>query len=138
MFNYNSMSWTLEGNALAEYQRAVFQFLLMQNLLGTYYPENGVKLFDITIKSHALAHSAFQAKFLNPVLTWCWSGEDFMHTIKDVAQNNMSGTTTRQLSYSVTRAYCSGIHFLWTPHEQWWSAKARAQQEQGRARSSRG
>ena len=58
----NKEEYALKGDVLIQYQMAIFIFLAMQNHLGDYYPRHGLKLFDITSKSHYLAHSAYQAE----------------------------------------------------------------------------
>ena len=115
----NRTSVALRGDSLMQYRANIFLFLLMQNSLGLYYPEHGYKLFDVTPKSHFLAHSAWQAEFLNPVLTWCFSGEDFMRKIKDVAGNSVHGTPMYKVGNSVTDAYCQGMHLLMTESNFW-------------------
>ena len=117
----NELEWCYTGSVLYNFQRAIFLFLLVQNQLGAYFPSIGIKLFDVTIKSHALAHVAFQAAFLNPCLTWCWSGEDFMSKVKLVTQNQVNGASAKLVTYNVANAYCSGMHFELTPAENWWS-----------------
>ena len=116
----NSHLHVLRGEALNEYRANVFMFLTMQNLLGAHYPAHGFKLFDITPKSHFLAHSAWQAEWLNPTLGWCFSGEDFMRKIKDIAGNSVHGVSMWRVGEKVAEGYCQGMHFLLTPANYWW------------------
>eukprot|EP00959_Pyramimonas_sp_CCMP1952_P359000 7517290-Pyramimonas_sp.AAC.1 len=48
----------LQNNDAHEYGKAVWDFLVIQNACANHYQSCDYKVFDITIKSHYLAHSA--------------------------------------------------------------------------------
>ena len=120
VLDQNSSAYKLEGAALQAYQSSIFAFLTVQNALAVHYNAHGYKLFNITPKSHYLAHSAVQAAYLNPRFAWCFGGEDFMQTMKRIGGMCACGTSIYKRSDSVLERYSAGMHFLLTPVDQWW------------------
>ena len=47
--------------------------------LMTFY--KGIKLFNLTSKTHFVLHSLFNARWLHPSLVWCYKGEDQMQRV---------------------------------------------------------
>jgi len=92
-----------------EFETNIWVFLLMQNALGLHFSELGEMLFDITPKSHYLAHIALFAKHLNPRLGWCYAGEDFMHTIKVLGSSAAVGNTASMAGCKLMRKYVYGL-----------------------------
>ena len=113
--------FALKGDTLVQYQMAIFIFLNAQNALGTWYPDEGLKLFDITYKSHALGHSALQAEWINPVLSWCFKGEDFMQKVRKISTNCSKGTALHKVGQAVLEKWCTGMWFNLLPASKWWS-----------------
>eukprot|EP00969_Alexandrium_andersonii_P290938 12860411-Alexandrium_andersonii.AAC.1 len=58
---------TLPPRAARDFKANVFKFLGLQQGLQTSALANGFKFFNITIKSHYLAHLGLLAKLVNPV-----------------------------------------------------------------------
>ena len=112
----------LQGQELAEYQLAIFVFLCMQNALATYFCSNGIFLFNITIKSHYLAHGALQAAWLHPGRAWCFAGEDLMQHLKRVMEYSTHGIRVHQWSERLLEKYCEGMHLELTDVNAWYRA----------------
>jgi hypothetical protein len=112
--------FALQGEDLQRYRTAVFSFLVMQNVLAGYYNNHGLKLFNITIKSHYLAHSAVQAAWLHPVKGWCFTGEDLMQKLKNVANYSVHGIKPGNLGVTLLEKYCTGMFFELSPASQWY------------------
>eukprot|EP00969_Alexandrium_andersonii_P290743 12850753-Alexandrium_andersonii.AAC.1 len=53
--------------AAATFRTSIFKFLELQNELQASALSNGLRFFNVTIKSHYLAHAAIRAHLLNPV-----------------------------------------------------------------------
>jgi hypothetical protein len=116
----NPTAYKFEGAVLEQYQSAIFVFLAMQNALAVHFNSHGYKVFNITLKSHYLAHGALQAAFLNPRLAWCFGGEDFMQTMKRVGGMCGFGTSIYRRAHAVMERYSAGMHFLMQPVSRWW------------------
>ena len=112
--------YKLEGPMLDAYQGAIFVFLAVQNQLCVHWCSRGVKLFNITFKSHILAHSAFQAAYYNPRLGWTFRGEDFMQVMKRIAASSSFGTPLRKRAYNTMEKYSRGMWFQMCPADNWW------------------
>ncbi|OLP93413.1 hypothetical protein AK812_SmicGene24693 [Symbiodinium microadriaticum] len=61
----------------ANFRDSMNGFLLLQSQLCQHFADHDPQLFRLTEKSHFLQHLAMEAKFVNPRLIWCFSGEDF-------------------------------------------------------------
>lgn len=97
--------------AAREFQAAVRAFLLCSNALAGHFAAANLKLFNITIKFHYLAHCADQAQWMNPRLGWCYAGEDYMSKVKKTASSCLRGTPPEQVSAKMLRKYRMGMHF---------------------------
>eukprot|EP00973_Karenia_brevis_P044299 6137511-Karenia_brevis.AAC.1 len=70
-----------------EFEKALFVYLACQNHLASFYnsDEGGnLMMFNVTIKSHMLAHVALLSRNLNPRAAWCYMGEDLMQRTKQL------------------------------------------------------
>ena len=65
-------------------------------------------LFSITIKCHYLLHLGFHCQQLNPRLSICYNGEDYMHQMKILISKTANGNNAAQVSSKM----CSKIR-LW-------------------------
>ena len=118
--------YVLKGDDLTKYQDAIWTFLSMQNALAVHYNRLplALHLFDITIKSHYLAHSAFQAAWLHPTLGWCFSGEDLMQKMRGVTSQCCNGVPLQRTGLAVMEKYCVGMYFELSPSDKWWRVEA--------------
>ena len=95
--------------ARAEFKAACFTFAQLNTALGQEFHTKGVFLFHHTIKMHYLCHIGLVAEYMNPRLSWCYSGEDLMHIIKELVQGSYAGTGPLQLPPKVMRKYAVGF-----------------------------
>ena len=103
-------SYVLPPEAARRFKHAIFSFLACFNALGSHYMAANVKLFDITIKAHYLAHAALRASELNPRLGWCFSGEDFMKHAKKLLGMCATGTCAQLTSRKFADQYLVAMH----------------------------
>ena len=96
--------------AATEFEQSAFAFCVVYNALATHHNLQRKMIFDITVKHHYLLHVAINAKFLNPRKGWCYAGEDFMHTSKEVASSCTRGTPPGLTSKKFLQKYREGMH----------------------------
>ena len=75
------------------FETAAFDALALLTAVADHYMRVDPKpLFNITIKAHYLVHIAVNARYLNPRLAMCYSGEDYMHHMKRCVAMAIRGT----------------------------------------------
>ena len=103
----------------AEFSQKCFEVLSIIKYVNGYFAANPVQipgsavskpLFNVTIKCHCLTHIAHMASFINPRLSICYSGEDFMRYIKQVVQKTVMGNTTVRCGLRVTEKIRMAMH----------------------------
>ena len=112
----------LPPEAADDFERAAWGFLGCLTALAKHYNALGLKVFDVTVKAHYLAHCALKSRDLSPRLGWCYCGEDFMGKMKKVAQASMRGVKMSKVGHKVLFKYCWGLHFLLDNTGRWWRA----------------
>ena len=101
--NFNDYRWPREEHE--QFYNLVMNYLKLQTSLAKFYGEQGLFLFDVTIKSHYLAHLALMSQYLNPRLAWTFTGEDLMHFIKILAQSCVRGNRMSRVSKKMLQKY---------------------------------
>eukprot|EP00959_Pyramimonas_sp_CCMP1952_P411403 8620896-Pyramimonas_sp.AAC.1 len=101
------------------YSQAIWDFLVVQNACAAHYQSYGHKLFDITVKSHYLGHSAIQAQHQNPRCGRCYAGEDMMAKSKKLLSSCVVGNTPFTAGAKCAEKYLAGLHFMATPPSEW-------------------
>jgi len=72
--------------------QAVNNILALQNAVGSYFMSVKPRaLFNTTIKSHSMAHIAVNAKHVNPRISICYAGEDYMKAIRRMVSTSIQG-----------------------------------------------
>ena len=94
-----------------EFLDKAHDFLIKLNAIRAHFGVR-LQLFHVTIKSHMLLHIAINARYLNPRLAWCYTGEDMMKIIKKVIGNAQKGTPPRLVVAKVMRRYCKGMGLI--------------------------
>ena len=100
-----------------EFKDSIFTFLVMFHALASFYasPAGGpLMLFNVTIKAHYLAHIGIMGVHMNPRLSWCYSGEDFMHHARRLASGCAKGTKPDLISKKFCFGYSVGMHIIMT------------------------
>eukprot|EP00959_Pyramimonas_sp_CCMP1952_P447975 9380367-Pyramimonas_sp.AAC.1 len=62
-------------------------------------------LFDVTIKSHHLAHWALEINHINPRRGWCYAGEAFMHKMKFLGASCVRGNAPARAAIKMIGKY---------------------------------
>ena len=106
--NADSFRWPEE--VADEYIDQTFQYLMLFSALGSHYNGIGWLLFDVTVKTHYLAHAALHSRWLNPRLGWCYGGEDFMHRMQRPISACSAGNQPAKLVHKVMDRYRYAIH----------------------------
>ena len=102
--------YKLPGPVAAELEAHIWIFLIVQNSWAIHFSGFGDMLFDITPKSHYLAHIGLFAKYLNPRLGWCYAGEDFMHTVKTIGATAAIGNRPVKCGSKLFQKYSAGLN----------------------------
>ena len=98
--------------AAAELRGAAFVFLNQLNYLAQAYNDAGDLVFDVTIKSHMLAHIALRSGDINPRRTWCFSGERMMLHVRRLGQSCAKGIQASQIGRKMLTKYRCSLKLL--------------------------
>jgi hypothetical protein len=60
--------------------------------LMAFYKGQGIKLFNLTSKTHVVLHSLYYARWLHPSLVWCYKGEDQMQQMAKLWKSCLDGS----------------------------------------------
>ena len=114
----------LPPGAATKFQDNVFNFLSLLNAVATHFTIKQVRLFNLTIKCHYLAHIGFHAEYINPRLCWCYAGEDLMNKVKVLTQSCLKGTHASKVSEKLLPKYMMGLHLSIVSRSQWFARVA--------------
>ena len=93
------------------FEQNVFDFLTLYTMAADLAPRYyDYPLFNITIKCHNLAHGAINAKYINPRLQWCWSGEDYMKWAKNIVASCVRGNNSYQVAGKILYNIYYALH----------------------------
>ena len=108
-------AYALPPLAAKQFEKAAFANCQLQSQLAEHFlNEGGQKLFDVTSKAHMVLHAAKFSKHISPRRVWCFLGEDFMHTIQQLAQNCCKGRQAPDVINKMVQHYKLGMHFQFT------------------------
>lgn len=113
----HAKAYRLPPDAAAEFEDVVFRFLACQSALRHHYSAalpitERINIFNVTIKSHYVAHIALSAKFFNPRRAWCYSGEDMMKVVKLLAHSCVKGNSAIRASQKSMDKYAAFMHVM--------------------------
>ena len=96
-----------------KFEDAGCMYLKCQNYLALQYnaPPENLMLFDVTIKSHYMAHILLQSRDENPRSSWCYSGEHLMSKFKQLESACVNAVSTEMSSNGFTFKYACYQHF---------------------------
>ena len=104
------------------FRDAAFSICQLQSQIAQHFIEQsaecGSKLFDVTSKTHFVLHCALLARFINPRVVWCFTGEDFMHKSQVVAQSCVKGHNGAQATSKMCHHFRLGMHLQFRKHEE--------------------
>lgn len=84
--------------------------------LAENFVEQGIPLFDLTVKAHFVMHIAMQSGHINPRLTWCFRGEDMMRKVQELLQSSVRGNNGAMAFGKMISRYRLGLHLLFDSH----------------------
>ena len=102
---YPSKEVTMTPMDYEKFKDMTWTYLKLYSALAKHFMTRGLLLFDLTVKSHYLAHVMLQARWLNPRLSWTFAGEDLMHTMKILAQSCVKGTKSPNVASKMLAKY---------------------------------
>ena len=111
--------WKLEQPQAAEYLETAFTYAAVATRLTQLCEASERKLFNVTIKLHALCHVAIFAKFVHPHLMWCYVHEDYMLYIRRLCQRCVHGSSTALTSMKMMEQFLQAKHVDMAPREFW-------------------
>ena len=117
IFDDFALEYALPPHASASLLEACYGVTCLVTLLGRHFHEQGVFLFNFTIKSHYLLHIGLISKYMSPRLGWCYKGEDFMQVMKRIIAASCRGTSPAQITTKVMRKYVQGLHIAFRPDQ---------------------
>ena len=106
----NRAKYALPEEEATRFARSCDAMLLLQERIARHFAISGSQLFNLTSKSHMLQHLGILARAINPRLTWCWSGEDFMQQTQALAQSAVRGVRATDVMTKMARKYRVGLH----------------------------
>ena len=112
-------SVTLPEEAAEDFVASSFVFLHQYTRLASLYNAGGDMVFNVTVKSHMVAHIALRAGDLNPRRAWCFSGERMMLLMRRVAQSCCRGIEATELGRKMLSKYRYGLHLVLTDSAEW-------------------
>jgi hypothetical protein len=84
--------------------------LLLLTQIADHFVEEGLKVFDITSKSHMLQELAILSRCINPKVIWCFMGEDQMQRMQQIAKACVRGNKVDQQTSKLARHYRLALH----------------------------
>ena len=76
----------------------------------------GIALFHFTVKNHILEHIGLDASHLHPQLSWAFSSEDFMLSVRKMVQSSSAGSKSVHVQTVTMRKYMWGLTQAFLPH----------------------
>ena len=108
LLDLHKYSYRFPPEDAANFRDSMNGFLLLQSQLSQHFADHDPQLFRLTEKSHFLQHLAMEAKFVNPRLIWCFSGEDFQRKVQTL--------TPGQASAKMAARYRIALHMQFQRH----------------------
>ena len=75
---------------------------------------SGINAFSVTSKAHDLIHIAMLSKYVHPILTSCFDGEDYMRVVQRLVQSCIRGNNFWQTPVKATSHYRLAMHLRFT------------------------
>ena len=68
--------------AYTAFMNAAFSMMQLCSSLADHFIQEGIPMFDMTSKAHAVLEIAVLSRHINPRTTWCFREEDMMQKVK--------------------------------------------------------
>ena len=111
----HQLEYKLPPGAADDFNQAAVAFVQLNTSLGKHFhahpdvPEAQRVLLNHTIKFHYLLHLGILARYMNPRLAWCYSGEDLMMKVKQIVQSCHRGLPGHAIPTKAMRKYAFGL-----------------------------
>ena len=105
----NSKEYKLPDAEADTLIRNGFEFCQMVTSLVQYYHANEKNYFHMTIKTHWFLHFCLVARYINPTLGSCYSGEDYMKVIKRLIVSSAASTGPEKACIKAMDKYVRGL-----------------------------
>ena len=115
--SYPPKLWTkLPADEQQTFEKAGWIYLQAQNYLALTYnaPPFSLQLFNVTPKTHYLAHILLLSREYNPRLGWCYSGEHLMSKFKFLESSCVKGFSPESGGELFIMKYIFSGHGRWT------------------------
>ena len=103
-------AFTLPPREAERFQGAVFIYLKHLTSLASRFNSRGRMVFNITVKTHCLAHIGCRVHCLNPRRAWCFSGERFMLIQRKIVASCSRGTKLEEMNAKFLHRYRYALH----------------------------
>ncbi|CAL1133395.1 unnamed protein product [Cladocopium goreaui] len=108
MITHHKEDFSLPPGPAQEFEETANGMLLLLTQIADHFVEEGLKVFDITSKSHMLQELAILSRCINPKVIWCFMGEDQMQRMQQIAKACVRGNKVDQQTSKLARHYrCS-------------------------------
>ena len=121
MITHHKEDFSLPPGPAQEFEETANGMLLLLTQIADHFVEEGLKVFDITSKSHMLQELAILSRCINPKVIWCFMGEDQMQRMQQIAKACVRGNKVDQQTSKLARHYrlALHLHFLDLAHWTW-------------------
>ena len=93
------------------FQRRTDECLQLYGRLSNFADRSGWLLWTFSPKVHLTWHFPNRIRWLHPRRAACWSEEDFMKKIKQIAKRSAAGKPLHRVAPAVVQKYRWGLHF---------------------------
>ena len=100
------------------FQRACNQYNTIIVELGEQ-AHTASRLFNFTVKNHCLEHIAMDAEQLSPSMTWTFSAESFLGSVRRMVAAATPGSAAAQVHKKVMASYAKALWATLQPHWSW-------------------
>ena len=107
-------TFVLPPNIARDFCGATYVFLNQFTFLANHYNRDGDMIFNLTVKSHMLAHVGLRCSSLNPRRSWCFSGERLMLIIRRIMQSCVRGTNVKDQNQKFMEKYRQALHLTFS------------------------
>lgn len=110
MITFHKEDFAFPAGAAQEFEETTSSMLQLLTQVADHFVEEGMKVFDITSKSHMLQELALLSRCMNPKVVWCFMGEDMMQRMQQVAKACVRGVKIDKQTSKLARHYRLGLH----------------------------
>ena len=110
MISLHKDDFAFPAGPAQEFEETTQNMLLLLTKIADHFVHEGIKIFDLTSKTHFLQELAILSRSMNPKVVWCFMGEDQMQRMQQVAKACVRGNRVDQQTSKLARHYRLGLH----------------------------